>query len=62
MAKKVVYTVEREFLKKYDTKKTVELIIAQYIKNGREGEIPNRPVTNSAINQSYRNSQDLAME
>lgn len=38
--KKVVYTIEREFLKKYEIKQSVEMIITQYIKNGGEGENP----------------------
>lgn len=50
MAKKIVYTVEREFLKKYEIKQAVELIIAQYIKNGKEDEISDRTVANPTAN------------
>lgn len=46
--KKVVYTVEREFLKKYEIRQSVEMIITQYIKNGGEGQIPNRTVAGSS--------------
>lgn len=48
MAKKIVYTVEREFLKKYEVKRAVELMIAQYIKNGGEGKISDRTVADPA--------------
>lgn len=47
--KKVVYTVEREFLKKYEIRQSVEMIITQYIKNGGEKPIPNRTVAGSSI-------------
>lgn len=47
--RKVVYTVEREFLKKYEIRKSVEMIITQYIKNGGERQIPNRTVVDSSL-------------
>ncbi len=49
--KKVIYTVEREFLKKHEIRQSVELIIAQYIKSGWEGKIPNRTVADSFLKQ-----------
>lgn len=49
--KKAVYTIEREFLKKYEIKQSVEMIITQYIKNGGKGKIPNRTIVDSSIKQ-----------
>ena len=49
--KKVIYTVEREFLKKHEIRQSVELIIAQYIKSGWEGKIPNHTVADSFLKQ-----------
>ncbi len=49
--KKIIYTVEREFLKKHEIRQSVELIIVKYIKSGWEETIPNRTVDNSSIKQ-----------
>lgn len=36
--KKIIYTIEREFLKKYEIRQSVGLIIAQYIRDGRKNQ------------------------
>lgn len=42
--KKVSYNIEREFLKKYEIRESVELIIARYIQSGEEGRTPDHTV------------------
>lgn len=47
--KKIVYTIEREFLGKYDVKELAGRIIAQRIKSEGEVKIPNRTIVCSLI-------------
>lgn len=58
MAKKVRYTVEREFLKKHEIREAAGIIISQYIKDGKDGEIPNYTAGNLDANQNI--SQNIS--
>lgn len=49
--KKVVYTVEREFLKKYGIRQSVEMIITQYIRKGGKGQIRDPVAADPSIMQ-----------